>query len=97
MNGIAFNEIDEDYYKQTKTKSAFDVNYIKYESKGDKDKNLSPREYLNMIRLYLSDTINDHKTLQRLKVHLSNEVFDFITRFGEWKIKLTMSIKFYFF
>ena len=43
LNGIAFNEIDEDYYKQTKTKSAFDGNYIKYESKGDKDKNLSPR------------------------------------------------------
>ena len=50
-----------------------------------------------MIRLYLSDTINDNKTLQSLKVHLSNEVFDFITRFGEWKIKLTTSIKFYFF
>ena len=33
----------EDYYRPTKTKSAFNGNYIEYESKGDKDKNLSPK------------------------------------------------------
>ena len=49
------------YYKAIKTKSAFN-DYIEYESKGDKDKNLSPKKYLNMIRPYLSDMINDHKT-----------------------------------
>ena len=32
-----FNEFDEDYYKPIKTKSAFNGNYIEYESKGDKD------------------------------------------------------------
>ena len=37
-----FGEVDEDYYKPIKTKSAFNGNYIEYESKGDKDKNLSP-------------------------------------------------------
>ena len=30
-----------------------------------------------MIRPYLSDTINDHKTPRKLKVHSSNEVFDY--------------------
>ena len=35
-----FREVDEDYYKPIKTKSAFNGNYIEYESKGDKDKNL---------------------------------------------------------
>ena len=36
------NEIDEeDYYKPTKTKSAFNNNYIEYKSRGDKDENLS--------------------------------------------------------
>ena len=30
--------------------------------KGDKDKNLWPKEYLDMIRPYLSDMINNHKT-----------------------------------
>ena len=45
-----------------KTKSAFNGNYIKYESKGVKDKHLSPKEYLDMIRPYLKDLINDRKT-----------------------------------
>ena len=39
-----------------------------YESKADKDKNLSPEEYLDMIRPYLSDMIDDHKTHGKLKV-----------------------------
>ena len=41
------------------TKGTFNNNYIQYESKGDKDKILTPSEYLDMIRLYLSDIIND--------------------------------------
>ena len=75
--------IDEDYCKPIKTKSAFNGNYIEYESKGDRDKNLSLKEYLNMIRPYLSDIINYHKTPKNVKVHLSNEVFDYKTQFGE--------------
>ena len=50
FNGNLFEEIDEDYYKPTKTKSAFNGNYIEYESKGHQNKNLSPKEYLDMIR-----------------------------------------------
>ena len=45
-----------------KTKSAFNGNYIEYESKGVKDKHLSPKEYLDTIRPYLKDLINDRKT-----------------------------------
>ena len=44
------------------TKGTFNNNYIQYESKGDKDKILTPSEYLDMIRLYLSDIINDLNT-----------------------------------
>ena len=63
LNEIAFNEsIDKDYYKPIKTKSTFNGNYIEYKSKGYKD--LSPEEYLDKIRPYLSDMINDHKTLK---------------------------------
>ena len=47
-----------------------------------------------MIRPYLRDIINDDKIPKNLKVHLSNEVFDYETQFGEWKIQLTMSINF---
>ena len=35
---------------------------------------LSIREYLNMIRLYLRDIINDHKTQGEWKAHSSNEL-----------------------
>ena len=35
-----FDEINEDYYKPIKTKGAFNNNYIEYESRGDKNKNL---------------------------------------------------------
>ena len=34
------------------------------------------------------------KLLKKLKVYSSNEVFDYETQFGEWKIQLTMSVNF---
>ena len=45
-----------------KTKGAFNNNYIEYESRGDKDKNLSLEDYLNIVRSFLRDMINNHKT-----------------------------------
>ena len=56
------DEVDEDYSKLIKTKSAFNGNYIENESKGDKDKILLSKEYFDMIRQYLRDMINDYKT-----------------------------------
>ena len=56
--------IDEDYYKPLKTNNAFNSNYIEYESKGDKNKTLSIKEHLNMVRLYVRDIINDHHKTQ---------------------------------
>ena len=53
--------MDEDYYKPIIAKGTFNNNYIQYESKGDKGKNLSIKKYLNMIKPYLDDIINDHK------------------------------------
>ena len=47
-----------------------------------------------MIRPYLSDTINDHKTQEVLKVHSSNKEIDYETTLGEWKIPLSMTINF---
>ena len=88
--------MNEDYYKPIKTISGFDDknNYIEYESKGEKDKNLSPKEYLNMIRPYLNNIINDHEAHEGWKVHSGNKVIDCKTTLGEWKIQLTMSITF---
>ena len=69
-----FGEVDEDYYKPIKIKSASNGNYIKYESKGDKDKNLLPKEYLDIIRSYLSDMINDHKTRIEWEIQLTMQI-----------------------
>ena len=48
-----------------------------------------------MIRPYSSNILNDHKTPKKLRVHSSNEVIDYKTQFGEWKIQLTMSINYF--
>ena len=85
--------IDEDYYKPIIAKSAFDGNYIQYESKGDKGKNLSIKKYLNIIKPYLIDIINEHKTHGLVRYHSGNESWPEETS-SEWKIQLTMAINF---
>ena len=87
LSGIAFSQsIDKNYYKPIRTKIAFNGNYTEYESKGDKDKNLSPKEYLDIIRIYLSHIINNHKTHKKLRVYSSNEVIHYETQYRELKI-----------
>ena len=81
-----FDEINKDYYKPVNTKGAFNGNYVEFESRGDKDKNLSPHEYLDTIRPYLRDMINNHKA--PLEGSLDNGLR------GEQKIQLTMQINF---
>ena len=52
-----------------------------------------PEQYLDMIRPYLRDMINDHKAQMKVKVHLPDKVTNYETKFGEWKIQLKMRIK----
>ena len=59
-----FKEFNSEYYKPIRTDSGFagrNDNYIEYTSKGDRYENLSPKEYLNVIRPYLRDLINEHR------------------------------------
>ena len=56
---------------------------------GDKGKNLSIKEYLDMIRPYLSDIINDHKTQGECRMHSSNTIIKDKTQ-GERKIQLIL-------
>ena len=72
-----------------KTKSAFNRNYIEYESKGVKDKNLSPSEYLDIIRPYLSNVINDHKTMTEWKIQLTLQI-NFISHRNSEKFALCL-------
>ena len=57
-----FESDEKVYYKLIRTCNAFSNNYVEYESNADKNKMLLSQEYLDKIRPYLSDIINDHKT-----------------------------------
>ena len=85
--------IDEDYYKPIIAKGAFNGSYILYESKGDKEKNLSIKEYLNIIKPYLSYIINDHKTHNLVRYRSGNKAWLEKTS-SERKIQLTMATNF---
>ena len=76
------NVNDNDYYKPILVKSSFKENYKYYESRGDKDKKLSVKQYLYKIMPYLSDLINDHKTIGNNS--------------NKWKIQINMHVNFIF-
>ena len=67
-----FNE--EDYYKPTEVKSAFDGNYVLYESRGDKDANLALYEYFEKIKPHLKDMIDDYKSKGELKIQVTMRI-----------------------
>ena len=50
--------------------NSFSINYIEYVSNGD-NKTLSIKEYLDMIRPYLNDLIDKHKTQGEWKIQLA--------------------------
>ena len=63
---------EEDYYKPILVKSSFKGNYKYYENRGDKEKRLSVRQYLNKITPHLYDWINDHRIARRVwKIQIS--------------------------
>ena len=64
-----FNE--DDYYKHGEVKSAFDGNYVLYESNGDKNVLLTIPEYFMKIKPYLRDLIDYYNTLGEWKTQLS--------------------------
>ena len=64
----------EDYYEPIRTGNAFSSNYIEYESSGDNDKILSIKEYLDMLKPYLSNMINSYKIQDEWKIQLTTEI-----------------------
>ena len=67
-----FNE--EDYYKPTEVKSAFDGNYVLYESRGDKDGKLALYEYFDKIKPHLKDMIDDYKSKGEWKIQITMRI-----------------------
>ena len=59
---------EKNHYKTKKIVSAFNNNNIQYKSIGDKDKSSSIREYIDIIRPYLIDIINNRKTQGEWKI-----------------------------
>ena len=49
------------------------------------------KEYIDIIRTYLSDMINNHKPQGQWKIHSGNIITDHKTQ-GEWKVHLIMAI-----
>ena len=68
---------EEDPYKLTRISNAFSSNYIEYKSNGDKGEIWSLKDYLDVIRPYLSHMINDHKTQGEWKIKLKMLFFSF--------------------
>ena len=66
--------IVEDYYEPIITKGSFNNNYIQYESRRDKDKILTVNEYLDIIRSYSVNIINDHKTQSEWKIQVTTAI-----------------------
>ena len=68
----------KDNFKPYKFTSSFNNNYAEYRCDDDEDKNLSIREYLDEIRPYLSDIINEHKNKDEWKIQI-NMLINFIS------------------
>ena len=90
-----FNEITkENNYEPIEMKNAFDGSCIEYESRGDNNDNLSLEEYLNIIRQYLRDMINNHKANGEWKVQLVMKI-KFISSLddNEFRVMYTKNVE----
>ena len=74
------NDNDDDYYKPILVESSFKNDYKYHESRGNRDKNLSVKQYLYKIMPFLSDLINNRKTNRNSS--------------NEWKIQINMHVNF---
>ena len=64
-------EKEENYDKQVRVSNVCSNNYIEYESNSDRNKTVSVEEYLNKIRPYLKDIINNLKKSEAWKIQLA--------------------------
>ena len=64
-------EQEEEYYYKTVIISKVWNDYIKYESNTDRNKNVSVKEYLNVVKLYLKDMITNLQITDTWKIQLT--------------------------
>ena len=66
-----FEKQEEDYYEPKGVSNFCNNNYIKYESNGDKNRNVSLDEYLNKIEAYLRNIIINLSNSDAWKIQLT--------------------------
>ena len=71
IRNLSDNEEEENNFKPVRVSNFWSDNYIEHESKGDRNKTLSVEEYLNKIRSYLKDLINNLKKSDTWKIQLT--------------------------
>ena len=65
-----YKKEEENHHKPEKVNNCWNNNYIEYKSNSDENKILLVEEYLNKIRPYLRDLVNDLKESDTWKTHL---------------------------
>ena len=70
IRNVFEHEEEENYYKPVRVTNFWSNNYTEYESKGDRNRALSVQEYLNKVRPYLKDIINNLKKSDTWKIQL---------------------------
>ena len=71
IENLFHNIDDSDYYKSALVKSSFNNNYEEYEIRGDRNKNLSVKQYFYMIIPKLVELIDKKKNKNERKIQLS--------------------------
>ena len=65
---------EKNYNKVVRVSNFWNNSYIDYESNSDRSKTLSVEEYLNKIRTYLKDIMNNPKKSNSWKIQLAIEI-----------------------
>ena len=65
---------EKNYNKLVRVSNFWNNSYIDYESNSDRSKTLSVEKYLNKIRTYLKDIINNPKKSNSWKIQLVIEI-----------------------
>ena len=66
------NNLFEEYYKPVRVNDFWSNNCIEYKSNSDRNKTLSAEEYLDKIRPYLKDIINDLNKIWHMENSINN-------------------------
>ena len=65
---------EKNYNKLVRVSNFWNNSYIDYKSNSDRSKTLSVEEYLNKIRTYLKDIMNNPKKSNSWKIQLAIEI-----------------------